>query len=264
MFFELSKILWFFAQPSNVILIMLALGGALGWSGRERPGLQMCAAGAALYAILGLSPVGHLLLLPLEERFLRPELQPDYAPKGVIVLGGAVDSLVSGARGQAALNEAAERMTEAVALSRRFPQALIVFTGGSAELIYETEPETEAAKRLFTALGVDPSRVIYESQSRNTYENAQWTRAALGDRADGDWVLVTSAFHMPRAMGLFRAAGFKVRPWPVDYRTRGAQDAWRFFARSSEGLRRADLAAKEWAGLLVYWLSGRTDALFPG
>jgi len=84
-------------------------------------------------------------------------------------------------------------------------------------------------------------------------------RPAAGER----WLLVTSAFHMPRAIGCFRAVGFDVIPWPVDYRTSGPGDAWRLFPRASEGLRRVDLAAKEWAGLLAYYVTGRSTALLP-
>ncbi|MDX2265959.1 MAG: YdcF family protein [Hyphomicrobiales bacterium] len=262
MFFTASKIAWFFAQPSNLILIVLAAGVLLLFLGRAVWGRRLAGGGVALYAVFGLSPAGHLLMLPLEERFPRAVLSADFKPAGVIVLGGAVDALVSGARGEAALNDAAERMTEAAALAAEYPEAKIVFSGGSAELIYNAEPETAAARRFFARMGVAPSRLVLESASRNTHENAQLTRDALGD-ADGEWLLVTSAFHMPRAMALFEKAGFRVRPWPVDYRTRGPEDVWRFFPRPSEGLRRTDLAVKEWIGLFIYWASGRTDSLFP-
>ncbi len=263
MFFTASKILWFLAQPSNFILIVFSIGATFLVLGRIKTGRLLAVTGALLYVIFGLSPAGHLLMLPLEERFPRPVLAAGFAPRGIIVLGGAIDVLVSAARPEAALNDAGERMMEAVALARRYPDAKVVFTGGSAELIYNADPETVAAKRFFDAFGVAGERVIFENSSRNTHENAVRTREVLGDAGAGDWLLVTSAFHMPRSMSLFRKAGFDVTPWPVDYRTRGWVDATRFFPRPSEGLRRTDLAVKEWAGLLVYWLSGRTDVLFP-
>jgi uncharacterized SAM-binding protein YcdF (DUF218 family) len=68
---------------------------------------------------------------------------------------------------------------------------------------------------------------------------------------------------MPRAIGAFRQAGFDVEAWPVDYRTRGRADLIRPFDKVSEGLRRVDVASREWAGLLAYRLTGRSDALFP-
>ena len=123
------------------------------------------------------------------------------------------------------------------------------------------------AKRLLTALGVPREQLIFEAKSRDTYENAVFLKEELtrqGELAPGKrWVLITSAFHMPRSIGTFRAAGFDIEPWPVDYRTRGRSDLTRPFDKVSEGLRRVDVAMREWAGLLAYWLRGRSDALFP-
>ncbi len=268
MFFTASKILWFLGQPSNLILIIIVAGAVLLILGRQKTGRRFAVAGAGLYLIFGLSPAGHILMAPLEERFPRPALAADFTPRGIIVLGGAVDVMVSAARPEAALNDAGERMIEAVVLARRYPDAKVVFTGGSAELIYDADPEAVAAERFFKAFGIGGEQVIFERQSRNTHENALRTRETFGDGVGGDgvagdWLLVTSAFHMPRSMELFRKAGFNVIPWPVDYRTRGWIDATRFFPRPSEGLRRTDLAVKEWTGLLIYWLSGRTRVLFP-
>ncbi len=260
LFFYASKLVWFALQPSSLIGLLLAGGLVLAlW--QQRRGLRLVALGSAVYLIAGFSPLGHWLLIPLEDRFERPQL--DGPVDGIIVLGGSIDTLVSKGRGVTALNEAAERLSEGAALARRFPQARLVFSGGSADLLYAGMTEAGAAKALFARLGVSPQRLELEDRSRNTAENAAFThdlvRSASGER----WLLVTSAFHIPRAVGAFRAAGFDVIPWPVDYRTRGAADAWRLFPRASEGLRRVDLAAKEWAGLLAYYVSGRTKAILP-
>jgi uncharacterized SAM-binding protein YcdF (DUF218 family) len=105
---------------------------------------------------------------------------------------------------------------------------------------------------------------VIESRSRTTRENALFSRRLVEPHEGERWLLVTSAWHMPRSVGCFRQAGFPVVPYPVDYRTRGPQDRWRTFSSLSEGLRRLDLATKEWIGLLGYRLAGYTDALFPG
>jgi uncharacterized SAM-binding protein YcdF (DUF218 family) len=148
-----------------------------------------------------------------------------------------------------------------VALARRFPEARIVFSGGSAELVPDGYTEGAAARRFFRAMGIEDARVTIEEASRNTAENARLSAALVGARAGERWLLVTSAFHMPRAMGSFRAAGWSPMPWPTDYRTRGPEDR---LPRPSLGLSLVDLAAKEWVGLVAYRLTGRTDALFPG
>jgi uncharacterized SAM-binding protein YcdF (DUF218 family) len=116
-------------------------------------------------------------------------------------------------------------------------------------------------------MGVPEARLILEAGARDTYENAVYLKAdldklgllGLGKR----WVLITSAYHMPRAMASFRQAGFEVEAWPVDYRTRGRADLTRPFDKVSEGLRRVDVATREWVGLLAYWLAGRSSTLFP-
>lgn len=261
LFFYVSKLVWFFVQPSSLIALLLVGGLALAiW--RRRWGLRVMAIGAVLYVIAGFSPLGHWLIMPLEDRFARPELSE--AVDGIIVLGGAVDTLVSKERGITALNEAAERLTAGAALAKRFPEARLLFSGGSAKIFHRGETEAAGAERLFARLGIAPERLSLEDRSRNTAENAAFTRDLVEPRPGERWLLVTSAFHMPRAVGCFRAVGFEVIPWPVDYRTSGGDDIWRFFARASEGLRRVDLAAKEWAGLLAYYVSGRTSAFLPG
>jgi uncharacterized SAM-binding protein YcdF (DUF218 family) len=165
------------------------------------------------------------------------------------------------------LNEASERLVEAAMLARRFPEAKIAFSGGDAGILYKSGSEAEGAQSLLEALGVAQDRLILEAKSRDTYENAAYLKDILtrsGELGPGKrWVLITSAFHMPRAIGAFRQAGFAVEPWPVDYRTRGRADLTRPFDKVSEGLRRVDAATREWVGLFAYWLRGRSDALFP-
>ena len=260
LFFYVSKLVWFVVQPSSLIALLL-IGGVVLALWRRRWGVRLAWAGAVLYAIVGFSPLGHWLMIPLEDRFARTDLSVPV--DGIIVLGGSIDTVVSKARGVTALNEAAERLSEGAALARQFPSARLVFTGGSARILYDSMTEAGAAKALFARLGVAPKRVLLEARARNTAENAAFTRDLVRPEPGERWLLVTSAFHMPRALGAFRAVGFEAVPWPVDYRTRGLADTWRLFPRASEGLRRVDLAAKEWAGLLAYYVTGRTSTLLP-
>ena len=267
MFFYLAKGLWFLLQPSTLIALLIGYGAILIWTGWARWGRRFVTIGAILLLVAGLSPLGNALILPLEDRFPRADLDNPPSPTGFIILGGAEDRLVGSARHAPALNEAAERMVEAAILARRYPEAKIAFSGGDAGIFYKTGSEAEGAETLLTALGVSEDRLILEAKSRDTYENAQFLKEELtrqGELGPGKrWLLITSAYHMPRAMGAFRQAGFEVEAWPVDYRTRGAADLTRPFDKVSEGLRRVDVASREWAGLLAYWLGGRSDALFP-
>ena len=267
MFFYIAKGLWFVLQPSTLIALLIGYGSILIWTGWARWGRRFVTIGAILLLVAGLSPLGNALILPLEDRFPRANLDDPPPPTGFIILGGAEDRLVGAARGAPALNEAGERMVEAAMLARRFPEAKFAFSGGDAGILYKTGSEAEGAETLLTALGVPRDRLILEAKSRDTYENAAFLKEELtrqGELGPGKrWLLITSAYHMPRAMGAFRKAGFAVEPWPVDYRTRGAVDLMRPFDKDSEGLRRVDVAAREWVGLLAYWLRGRSDALFP-
>lgn len=262
LFFYLSKILWFFAAPSNFLVFAAGVGLALAaFSRARRAGLALAGGAGLLLAICGLAPIGALLLWPLENRVPRATEFPP--PTGIVVLGGAVHELLTEARGQVALDLAAERMTEAVALSRRYPQAELVFTGGNNSLLGSPYTEAGVARRLWRELGVPDARMRFEDKSRNTYENAIFTKALVDPKPGETWLLVTSAWHMPRALGLFRKAGFAVVPYPVDYRTFGDRRDLRIGREVSAGLSMVDMATREWIGLLAYRIAGRTDALLP-
>jgi len=262
MFFLAAKILGFFALPSNILIALGLLGIVLMATRFARAGRRLAVTALLLLAIAGLSPFGNALILPLEERF-PPWDASRGVPTGIISLGGAIDTVVSPARGEVALNEAAERLTTMAELVRRYPEAHVVFSGGSGRLIYDGATEAEFAVRLFESFGIAKSRIILESKSRDTDENARFTKELVQPKPGERWLLVTSAHHMPRAVGVFRAVGFPVEAFPVDYRTRGAIDLLRPFSNVGDGLRRTDTAAREWVGLAVYRLTGRTKELFP-
>lgn len=257
LFFVASKVVWYITQPSNFIIVLFALGLFLLWRGWTRSGTRVIVVTVFIYAIGALTPLSNILTFPLEDAYSRPSVQDIGTPTGIIVLGGSVDTVTAGSRDEVSLTEAAERLTEAVALSRRFPNAKIVFSGGDGALLYHGVTEAESAARFFTEMGVDMSRVSFENRSRTTYENAAYSREMLNPKPGERWLLVTSAFHMWRAQRCFIKAGFETTPWPVDYRTRGAQDSMRFPPRASEGWRRIDLVVKEWVGLVAYRITGR-------
>jgi len=262
MFYILSKLLWLLVTPSNAIALTIGVGALATACRFRRAGPTVVAAGAIVLLVCGFGPVGIWVLRPLEDHFERPGADSK-APDGIIVLGGAIDQMIFQHR--TALVPVGGRMTEAVALARRFPQARMVFTGGSDDLFSASIPEAEAAKQFFAAMGLPPERTIYETHSRNTSENAALTRELVSPKPGERWLLVTSAFHMPRAVGAFRHAGFDVIAWPADYRTIGGSKelATPIFG-VSEGLALVDIAVKEWLGLIAYRLTGRTDEIFPG
>jgi uncharacterized SAM-binding protein YcdF (DUF218 family) len=263
MFFTLSKILGFFAAPSNFLISIGVLGLVLLCTRFTRLASWLIVTSLVLLVIAGLSPLGNALILPLEDRF--PPWNPSHgAPDGIVVLGGAISPGVSEARNAIALDEAAERITATAELARRYPDARIIFSGGSGALLEREGPEAPFAVRQLMALGVAHDRITAEEQSRNTLENAAYARLLANPKPGERWLLVTSAYHMPRAIAAFRAEDFAVDAYPVDWRTRGAGDLQRGFSTLSEGLRRTDAATREWVGLVVYRLTGRSTELLPG
>ncbi len=262
MFFELSKILGFLASPSNALIVLGLLGLVLMATPLSRLGRRLAGWSLVLLAIAGFSPLGHGLMLPLEQRFPVWDASRG-APDGIIVLGGAIGPEVSAARNEAALNEAAERVTATVELARRYPQLRIVYSGGSGALIHNQDLEADYAVPLLEKLGVARERIVAENRSRNTVENARFAKELAQPKPGERWLVVTSAYHMPRAIGLFRAEGFRVEAYPVDWRTRGGADLTRPFTALSGGLQRTDTAIHEWIGLVTYWATGRTAQLLP-
>jgi uncharacterized SAM-binding protein YcdF (DUF218 family) len=260
--FLASKLLWFLLRPNTLALVLGLAGLALVWRGRWRTGRWPLLLGLGYYALVLATPASQWAAIPLEDRFARPAPAPARVD-GVVVLGGAVDQVLTEAHGIPALNGAAERMTEMMVLARRYPEARLVFTGGQGTFLQGSLTEADVARELWTAMGLPPGRVLYEDRSRNTHENAVLTRELAAPRPGETWLLVTSAQHMPRAMGVFRRAGWDPVAWPVNYTTGGTPRAW-YDAPFPTRLNQFEGALREWVGLLAYRLLGRTGALFPG
>jgi uncharacterized SAM-binding protein YcdF (DUF218 family) len=262
MFFYLSKIFWFFAQPLNFAILLLAAGLVASFFGRRRFFCMATFAALTILALATWTSLGSLMLNPLEERFQRPP-QPARID-GIVVLGGGFEGAINLARGGYELNSGGDRFVETAILARRYPYARIVVSGGSGALMLEGESDADTAPRLLEALGVARDRLVLENRSRNTYENALFSKELVTPKAGETWLLVTSAFHMPRSMALFAKAGFEVTAWPVDYRTSGEEGVGLFTDNPADSLQNTTMAMREWVGLLAYWLSGRIDDPFPG
>ena len=221
MFFYLSKIFGFFIQPLNFAIVVLAAGLVAGFFGYRKLASRGSGLAMLILALAAWTSLGAMMLNPLEERFPKPPL-PD-SVDGIVVLGGGFEGAINLARGGYELNSGGDRMVETAILARRYPAAKIVVTGGTGTLLLEGEGDADTAPRLLTALGVAPDRLVLENRSRNTYENAVFTKELVTPKPGETWLLVTSAFHMPRAKALFDKAGFATVAWPVDYRTSGEE-----------------------------------------
>jgi len=262
MFFAASKILGLLIPASNILIFAALLGAALHVLGYRRIGRILVAVALLGFLACGFGPAGAMLLRPLEDRFAPPAAIAA-EPTGIVVLGGGLDARISNARKTFTLSEDGSRLTTGVALALRYPHARLVFTGGSAE-VFGGPDEATPAKRFFEALGIPPDRIVIESRSRNTAENALFTRDLVQPKPGQVWLLVTSAAHMPRAVGSFRRAGFEVVPYPASYRTAGTSSDFWPAGDASAGLSLTDAAMHEWVGLIAYRIAGKTNALLPG
>jgi uncharacterized SAM-binding protein YcdF (DUF218 family) len=258
MMFYLSKIAWGIFQPSSAVLIFFAAGGFFTAAGRTRAAIRLFVSGAILYVLFGFAPLSNWLLAPLEKQASAVAAKDLDGAAGIIVLGGAIEGRSVLGDQAPHLNEAGERMIDAVRLAVRYPSLPVVFTGGPDPFFGRDghESEAELARQFFERFNITPPRLMLEGRSRNTRENAVETAKLLRPRAGQKWILVTSAFHMPRAKALFEAQGFEILAWPVDFKTSGFRGSWRLFPRASDGLKRMDFVAKEWVGLGAAWMLG--------
>jgi uncharacterized SAM-binding protein YcdF (DUF218 family) len=262
MFFTISKIFEFFMAPTHVVLASLFLGVVLSYTRFAKWGRGLTTFSALLLAFIAVGPLADWLAAPLEARFPPP---PDDmpAPAGVIVLGGSVDEDLSGKTHKLVFTESAQRLSAPIRLRRMYPKARLVFTGGTGSVLPGATTEADVVRQYWREIGVDDGDAIYEDRSRNTIENALFTRDIVKPQPGERWLLVTSATHMPRAMGLFRKAGFDVVAFPVDFVTSGQPWTLRPPHAMPSALRAVDIATHEWWGLIASRLTGKTDVLFP-
>ena len=262
MFFIVSKTVGWLLTPTNLIISLTVIGLLLLLTRLAGLGRKVLVIAALLLTFFAFIPVGYWLMVPLEQRFPVWDASRG-APDGIIVLGGSIYPEISSARGTGVFPAAADRLVAAAELARRYPDVPVIFTGGSATLAVGDDREADFAASIFIRLGLAPGRIMLERDSRNTAENAQFTARMVAPKAGQRWLLISSAYHLPRAVGLFRAAGFPIEPYPVDWLTQGEADYWRFGDKPLENLARIDNGAREWIGMLANRLTGKSIELFP-
>jgi uncharacterized SAM-binding protein YcdF (DUF218 family) len=261
MFFILSKTVSFLILPSNLLMALGLAGLALLATRWKRVGSYMAAASLLVLAVIGFSPLGELLTHALEDRF--PRWDPARGtPDGIVVLGGEISSRLSLERGEPVASGASGRVIAMAKLARTYPNARIVYSGGDSSLLGNQPAEANFVYPLLDGFGISRERVLLEVHSRNTAENAAFTKDLVKPKPGERWLLVTSAQHMPRAIGCFRQVGFPVDAYPVGWLTGAKADETPSIVFSA-GLARFDSAVHEWIGLLAYRLTGKTAEFLP-
>jgi uncharacterized SAM-binding protein YcdF (DUF218 family) len=258
--FIISKILWVLCAPGNLLLLLMLVGGLMGVSRnktRSQRGRLLSFDISLLLLALSILPVGQWLLLPLENAY--PAAKPNHVD-GIILLGGDEKAAISEARSMPIALNSSRRYIGFAALAREYPKAKLVFSGGTSPFEpYSIMKDAEVARAALKSLGVPVEQMVFEDESHNTHENAVLTAAVLKPTSQQNWLLVTSAFHMPRSIGCFRKVGFTVYPAPVGYMTKGY-----FSLRPGFDMLRhlTDLsyALHEYVGLIAYWVMGYSVA----
>jgi uncharacterized SAM-binding protein YcdF (DUF218 family) len=257
----ITGFLWGLFSPTSLLLFFLILGLTLLLSRFRRTGLIVLSLTSTVLCAIALLPIGDGMVLALESRFRVPD-PPPTGVDGIIVLGGASRTKLSQIHDRPVLNRDAQRLTTFATLARRYPQARLAYTGGGFDSKGDVR-EFEIARAMLAEIGVDTDRIEFEQQARTTYDNATLTKKLLKP-GDGEiWLLVTSASHMPRAMGAFRAAGWRPVAYPTNYLT--GKDLWAEVISFDlpGGLWLFERGSHEWIGLLVYWLLDRSNEIFP-
>lgn len=264
MFFALSKILWYLLAPSSWLIITPVLGLLLLCWQRYKSATLLLGLYSLVMLAIAFLPLHFWLLSPLEQRF--PRLAEADLPTeitGILVLGGSMEENMTQYYQQSSFNAAAERMTATTELALRYPAAKIVLSGGSGLLVGEGDiTEAAVARDFLVARAIPLDSIVLEDKSRNTLENVRYSQALVQPQADENWLVVTSAYHMPRSVGIFRQHGWQITPYPVDYYSAPAHviDTNHYLL---ERFKAIEIACREYVGLVAYRLLGYTDSLLP-
>jgi uncharacterized SAM-binding protein YcdF (DUF218 family) len=242
MIYVVSKAFWLLAAPTNALILITVVTTFWALIRTSKHAAWLAFFSACGLAVGAFTPAGLWMTAPLESRFPEWHQSSQSAPNGIILLGG----------------DAGQGIMALAELSQKFPQARLVFSGPG-----NVTSTLDDLLRTFAKLGGDPTRIKLETRSRNTFENAIYSIELIRPKPDERWLLITTALHMPRSIGTFRRAGFVVEAYPILFRTQGTQNAFLESGTGSTALGNLDTAAKEWIGLVVYRIMGRTDALFP-
>lgn len=259
-FFTLSKLIWPLFAPGTLVVILGTLLTIGLWTRFYKSARTFLSIGCLIVLIIAVTPVSHMVITPLESRFMTPALPETI--DGIIMLGGAENQYYTRVWNQVELGDGAERYLAFVQLCHMFPSARKVYTGGSGSLTSQEFKGADVAVKLFAMLDMDTDSIIFETRSKNTWENARFSRKMLNPQPHEKWILVTSSYHMPRAVGVFQKNNWEVIPYPVDHKSTRGKGPWQL--RFLGNFKRLEMGLHEWTGLLAYRLTQKIDRLFPG
>jgi uncharacterized SAM-binding protein YcdF (DUF218 family) len=233
------------------MVLGLIIGAVLALCGARRAGAVVAALAVLELAALSWQPVAHALVAPLERQAREAgSAAPACCYTAIVVLGGGIQQAAPPLMPSDDLLEGADRIRYGAQLFRQGIASRIVVSGGNvrSDVSVASGTEAEAMQRFLVELGVPEEAIIKEDRSRNTGENLAFTRKIIGD---GSVAIVTSAFHMPRALQLAEREGLKAFAFPTDFRTPiEILSPWQKWLPSIEALNTSHYALWEYLGLL--------------
>lgn len=261
MFFALSKIFWSLAQPLNALCLLGVFGLALRakW---DMAGQRLMNAALILILLLGILPVGPAMVTWFERQYPTPKDIPENLD-GIIVLGGAFESHLTKETGHIVANDQIDRVLCFMELAHANPNAKLVFSGGAGDIVNPEAMEGDDARAFFKLAGMADRKIQYEEKSRNTYENALYTMELVDPKAKERWAVATSAYHMPRTVGIFEKFQWHIIPYQCDPKTDGTYDVFKRLPNVTGNFHMMNLAVKEMIGNIVYYFTGKSAFLIP-
>jgi uncharacterized SAM-binding protein YcdF (DUF218 family) len=257
----LHHVLYYIIYIDMWMVWLLLLGTLLLMTRWWRTGRVIIVFVAFLFILIGVSPIPIRMAANLEDRFPKPHIVPSNVV-GAILLGGSFNRAVSVERGLVSYLITCSRIIEFAQLAHQNPNLRLVFTGGGVP-ISKGQSESALLRKVYQEMGIDTSRILFEDKSKDTIQNAKFSFELVKPQKGETWLLVTSALHMPRAMGLFRKAGWNVLAYPVDYHSKFSDHSLLVNSDLLLGLTAWRYSVREWSGMIKNYLSRQSDELYP-
>ena len=260
MSFYLSKIFWLILNPFNLFIFITLLSIFLYFLNLRRVSLIIFLINFIFILIISFLPIGNFLIYKIEKEYHSNTKIPERVD-GILILGGATNPLLFKEYDQISLGGSAERLVESVIVIKKFKKAKVIFSGGSGVINRPDLGHSQVAKSFYKKIGIETNKIIFEDDSRNTYENIIYSKKIAKPKINENWLLITSASHMKRALLIANKNNWKITPYAVDFKN---TKNFKFIPNLKllKNINSFQQGSHEWLGLISYYLMGRTDKVF--
>lgn len=260
MSFYLSKTLWLILNPFNIFILLTLFSILLFLFSIKRLSIIIFLINFSILLTISIFPIGNYLVYIIEKEFHLHTKVPDHID-GILILGGSTNAEMFQEYGQISLNGSAERLVESVDIIKKFKGSKIIFTGGSGILNRPDLGHVQVAKLFYKKMGINLKRIMFENNSKNTFENIIFSKKMAEPNKNEIWLLITSASHMKRALLIGEKNNWYFTPYAVDFLNE-KNFKFRPNFKLLSNLNSFQKGLHEWLGLISYYLLGRTSRFF--